>query len=152
KLPTDETIEKEGYIFTGWYDNDIFEGEKITEIPKGSFGDKTFYAKWQDEQEANQDAAETVEKAIDNLPDVEEVKLTDKIKVEEAREAYDNLTEDAQDLVTNLDKLISLEKKLEGLSDEISITTNLEDHLVTKADKLTFDLWDRDKDGNKIST
>src|SRR5699024_4035455 len=38
KLPTDETIEKEGYIFTGWYDNDIFDGDKITEIPKGSFG------------------------------------------------------------------------------------------------------------------
>src|SRR5690625_3916434 len=151
-LPTAEAIEKEDYIFIGWYDNDTFEGEKITEIPKGSHGDKTFYAKWQDEQEANQEAAETVEKTIDNLPDVKEVKLTDKSKVEEARKAYDNLTKDEQDLVKNVDKLISLEKKLEDLSEEISITTNLEEHLVTKADKLTFDLWAKDKDGNKIST
>ena len=38
------------------------------------------------------------------------------------------------------------------VSDAISITTNLEDQLVTKADKLTFDLWARDDAGKKIST
>src|SRR5690625_9496 len=151
-LPTAEAIEKEDYIFIGWYDNDTFEGEKITEIPKGSHGDKTFYAKWQDEQEANQEAAETVEKTIDNLPDVKEVKLTDKSKVEEARKAYDNLTKDEQDLVKNVDKLISLERKVEVISDEISIITKLEEHLVPKADMLTFDVWAQEKDGNKIRT
>ncbi|MEI3611566.1 DUF4430 domain-containing protein [Pseudogracilibacillus sp. SO30301A] len=34
---------------------------------------------------------------------------------------------------------------------DVSLTTNLEDGLVTKADKLTFDLWAKDENGNKIS-
>jgi uncharacterized repeat protein (TIGR02543 family) len=37
---------REGYTFAGWYDNPDFEGDAVTEIPNGSTGDKTFYAKW----------------------------------------------------------------------------------------------------------
>ena len=35
-----------GYTFGGWFDNPDFEGDAVTEIPQGSSGDKTFYAKW----------------------------------------------------------------------------------------------------------
>ncbi|WP_340085043.1 DUF4430 domain-containing protein [Siminovitchia sp. FSL H7-0308] len=35
-------------------------------------------------------------------------------------------------------------------STEVTITTSLEDRVTTKADKLTFDLWAKDSDGNKI--
>ena len=37
---------REGYTFAGWFDNPDFEGDAVTEIPQGSSGDKTFYAKW----------------------------------------------------------------------------------------------------------
>ena len=37
---------REGYTFAGWYDNPDFEGDAVTEVPLGSSGDKTFYAKW----------------------------------------------------------------------------------------------------------
>lgn len=37
---------REGYTFAGWFDNPDFEGDAVTEIPLGSTGDKTFYAKW----------------------------------------------------------------------------------------------------------
>lgn len=40
---------REGYTFAGWYDNPDFEGAAVTEIPLGSSGDKTFYAKWEPE-------------------------------------------------------------------------------------------------------
>lgn len=43
-LPTD--ISKSGYTFGGWYESSDFEGDAATEIPGGSYGDKTFYAKW----------------------------------------------------------------------------------------------------------
>ena len=36
-----------GYNFIGWYDNSNFTGEPITEIPQGSMGDKTYYAKFE---------------------------------------------------------------------------------------------------------
>lgn len=35
-----------GYEFLGWYDNEDMEGEIITTIIKGSYGNKTFYAKY----------------------------------------------------------------------------------------------------------
>ena len=37
---------REGFEFMGWYTTDDFSGEAVTTIPKGSTGDKTFYAKW----------------------------------------------------------------------------------------------------------
>ena len=37
---------REGYSFGGWYDNKAFNGVSVTNIAKGSTGDKTFYAKW----------------------------------------------------------------------------------------------------------
>jgi len=38
---------KEGYDFLGWYLTENFDGDKVTSIPKGSIGDKDFYAKFQ---------------------------------------------------------------------------------------------------------
>lgn len=46
-LPTD--VKKEGYLFKGWYENEAFKGDCVTEIPAGSIGNKTFYAKWETE-------------------------------------------------------------------------------------------------------
>ena len=43
-LPADPV--KTGYTFGGWYDNAELAGTAVTEIPEGSTGNKTFYAKW----------------------------------------------------------------------------------------------------------
>lgn len=37
---------KEGYTFNGWYDNSEFTGNALTQIPIGTSGDITLYAKW----------------------------------------------------------------------------------------------------------
>lgn len=37
---------KDGSLFQGWYTNPGFTGQPVTTIPKGSTGDKAFYAKW----------------------------------------------------------------------------------------------------------
>ena len=37
---------KDGYTFEGWFDNENFNGDKITKIEEGSTGEKVFYAKW----------------------------------------------------------------------------------------------------------
>ena len=39
--------ERTGYTFMGWYDNADFSGEKVTQIGKGSSGNKAFWAKWE---------------------------------------------------------------------------------------------------------
>ncbi|MCQ2591286.1 MAG: InlB B-repeat-containing protein [Treponema sp.] len=38
---------KNGYTFGGWYTNESFEGEKVTEVANGTTGDITLYAKWE---------------------------------------------------------------------------------------------------------
>ncbi|MBR3731813.1 MAG: InlB B-repeat-containing protein, partial [Spirochaetales bacterium] len=45
-LPTADTITKAGSTFGGWYDNEGLTGEPVTQIPSGSIGNKTYYAKW----------------------------------------------------------------------------------------------------------
>lgn len=44
KLPTDVT--KDGNDFGGWFDNEKFSGNAVTEISADSIGNKEFYAKW----------------------------------------------------------------------------------------------------------
>lgn len=43
-------VEKEGYEFVGWYDNENFEGDIITKIEKGEKGNKVLYAKWKQKE------------------------------------------------------------------------------------------------------
>lgn len=40
--------ERQGFTFIGWYDNEDFSGEPNTELHKGSTGNKTFHAKWEE--------------------------------------------------------------------------------------------------------
>ena len=39
---------KSDFAFGGWYDNADFDGDAVTEIPAGSYGDKEFWAKWEE--------------------------------------------------------------------------------------------------------
>ena len=41
---------KEGFNFLGWYDDEFFKNDVITEIAQGSTGDITLYAKWQEQE------------------------------------------------------------------------------------------------------
>ena len=43
KLPT---LEREGYTFDGWYDNEELKGNPVESITAEETGPKTFYAKW----------------------------------------------------------------------------------------------------------
>lgn len=43
KLPTPI---KDGHVFEGWFENELFEGTAVTKITSDVSGDKTYYAKW----------------------------------------------------------------------------------------------------------
>lgn len=43
-LPVD--VQKDGYEFSGWYNNENFEGERVSQITQQEYGDKVYYAKW----------------------------------------------------------------------------------------------------------
>ena len=45
-LPVANYLTKTGYGFSGWYLSSDFSDDRCTEIPLGSVGNKTFYAKW----------------------------------------------------------------------------------------------------------
>ena len=42
-----ENANKQGYMFVGWYNNELFNGEKISKINLASVGDITLYAKFE---------------------------------------------------------------------------------------------------------
>ena len=48
-----------GYSFCGWYDNENFEGEKISAVSEGAMGDIILYARWRSFEDI---AAEELEK------------------------------------------------------------------------------------------
>jgi uncharacterized repeat protein (TIGR02543 family) len=48
-LPKRDNVDKPGKIFPGWYDNNAFTGDAITDIPIGTIGDKVYYAKMKDD-------------------------------------------------------------------------------------------------------
>jgi uncharacterized repeat protein (TIGR02543 family) len=41
-----DPLSRVGYSFAGWHSNSGFSGNPVVEIPAGSTGNKTFYAKW----------------------------------------------------------------------------------------------------------
>ena len=49
-LPTADNVEKEGYIFSGWYDNENFSGEPIDILDDAVRDDVVLYAKWKPEK------------------------------------------------------------------------------------------------------
>ncbi len=46
-----EAVDKEGFIFAGWYTDEQLVGDRIFEIVKGSTGNIELYAAWKDERE-----------------------------------------------------------------------------------------------------
>lgn len=49
-LPGADDIVREGYAFKGWFTDEDLAGEAEMAVAAGSTGDKTFYAKWEQEQ------------------------------------------------------------------------------------------------------
>lgn len=77
----------------------------------------------------DEDSAQPVIKLIVNLPKENKVTLKSKEKIEEARRAYDELTDGAKEFVSNYDYLLKVEKVYNQLV--------LEEEWQTKADLVT---------------
>ena len=45
-LPTIDKIEREGFVFAGWYDNAAFEGKPVYSVPGSVMEDVTYHACW----------------------------------------------------------------------------------------------------------
>ena len=54
-----EGLTKEGYKFLGWYETSDFTGEAITQIPQGSKGNKTLYARWEAVEQEGGESSES---------------------------------------------------------------------------------------------
>ncbi|MEI3608600.1 InlB B-repeat-containing protein [Pseudogracilibacillus sp. SO10305] len=134
-LPKEEDILKEGYTFEGWFTNASFEGEKVTQITKGSTEDKTFYAKWTEAVNEDEIAGLEVQEMIGNLPATIDVTLDHKEAIEQARLKFDSLSENAKLYVSNVSKLESLETRIVQLEEEV-VVDNLKVELETKMNEI----------------
>lgn len=110
-LPSDVT--REGYTFGGWYTNAEFSGEAVTAIVTDATGDKTFYAKWiQNQPTPDEATASAVEEKITAIGDVT---LEKESVIAAARAAYDALTDTQKALVENYAVLTAAETALAEL-------------------------------------
>lgn len=116
-LPTEEQISKEGCKFGGWYIDASFTGSAVTSVPKGSYGDKVYYAKW----------TVSTEKAnkfyvIVNRFSGHEVTLLDRADIQEARSLYDEMHPLERERITTsiLNIFLEKEKQLKELEESLS--------------------------------
>lgn len=105
-LPTEETIQKDGFAFDGWYTTSDFKGNPIKQINKGTTENITLYAKW---------IGTDYLKVINSINNIGEVTLEKENKIKEARTDFDNLDKEQQNRVTNLNTLVAAEAKLKEL-------------------------------------
>lgn len=105
-LPTEETIQKEGFAFDGWYATNDFKGTPIKQVDKGTTENVTLFAKW---------IGTDYLKVINSINNIGEVTLEKENKIKEARTDFDNLDKEQQNRVTNLNTLVAAEAKIKEL-------------------------------------
>lgn len=92
------TIRLRGYIFEGWYDNENYQGSKITNLTQTS--SNKLYAKWSiDQNQVNEDSANLVDIYIYNLTTTKAV--VNNTTIGYVKQMYDNLTKKGKALVKN---------------------------------------------------
>jgi uncharacterized repeat protein (TIGR02543 family) len=108
QLPTAEEITKPGYTFEGWFDNEDFKGTPVVEVEKGSYGDKSFYAKWITDWGP-------INKFYTLVNSWTTITLADKQSIKEARVIYDGMEQNQKDTVSPI-----MYRKLENAEAELA--------------------------------
>lgn len=123
---------KEGYIFLGWFKDQTFTDGPYESYTPSTKEDITFYAKWIDIDtfEAN--------KVIDLINELTDIKLTDKKKVDEAKNKYDNLTDSQQEKVTNYYMLEAALAKIEELEKDNEAAMIIREKIDTLPEVITL--------------
>lgn len=141
-LPTD--LEKEGFFFAGWYDNEELAGDFIVEIEDTETGDKEYWAKWEEmpELESKEYTLKPVNEDSDNSISFTALEgntytffMNDimSIKDEDIKQTADQLNDPEftyEKIKEQLNKLIAYGKKLADGNDsllkiyEINLDTN----------------------------
>lgn len=113
-LPTADVISKAGCSFGGWYLEGDTRKNIVTSIPSGSYGDRTYVAKWNiDWTELNQFYLLINPKKVAAQTTDEEM-LVYREDIEQARVIYDSLADIQKEQIVKIikNKFINLEKKL----------------------------------------
>ena len=136
-LPTN--LKLRGYVFEGWYDNPLFDGEPIKEITDTS-KKIILYAKWsKDTASVDKDSAELVDVYINNLTTT--VANVNKQTVKYVRDMYDALSFDAKRQVKTYNTLIELEEKYADFflnPITVNVSTKIDDELTLEFIKNDF--------------
>ena len=107
-LPAASGISKTNYDFEGWFDAET-GGNKVESIAAGSTGNKTLYARWT--PDTNLTAANAVTAKINAIGTIADT-AESRSKINDARTAYNALTDTQKALVTNYDTLTTAESQI----------------------------------------
>ncbi len=135
-----KVVTKQGYVFAGWYDNEELTGSPVTSISATSTGDKTFYAKWVEE-----------EKEYYILSEAYNIDLTENIITKVSPET--SVTNFLSEIETNGQKKV-VNAKGEEVTNTTLVGTGYKLQVTFKGEVHTYEIAVRgDLDGNgKITT
>jgi uncharacterized repeat protein (TIGR02543 family) len=103
-------------------------------------GSATYKATYTIEFNGDQAMADTVTTQIANLPSVDELSLDDRGAVGAARAAFDSLTAEQKGLVTNYQKLVAAEAKIEELEADLAAAEEANEFRITYAGVLALEV------------
>jgi len=113
---------QDGYVFLGWYDNEKYTGEKITEYRADSIEDVTFYG-YALTNELNE-RRQNLQKVSDLCSEInklsKDVSLDDYEKITELMSIYDSLYEEYKANVYNFSYLEEIFQKYQDLVDRLT--------------------------------
>ena len=125
----------EGHKFLGWFLNENFTGSAVTTVKMTD--NISVYAKWEEENVLVEGTPEYVIELIKNLPTT--ITIEAKEAVENARKAYDALSKEDQNKVSNLSKLTNAEYRMLIENGKINV-------VISKIDLISDELTSADEE------
>jgi len=105
-LPTSSHISRNRYFFKGWYDNSSFSGNAVTRINTGSYGDKTFYAKW--ESAVVTSTVSNFDEVLQNVIKGSIIKISESLTDEQLTAIATSITNGTKDVGLDLSEVTGL--------------------------------------------
>lgn len=134
-LPTADQIKKEGCLFLGWYTRASLEGDPITRIAKGSYGDLELYAGWRIDYTALNEFYSLI-----NGLNIGGITISDRSAILRARELYDAMSDGERGEIHayTYTRLLDAEKELAALEASLSKVQKVRSMIENFNDPLTL--------------
>ena len=143
-------LEKDGYIFLGWYKDQNYTDGPYTEYIPVNSGEVNFYSKWIDIE------THEINIVVELINGLKDISLDDENKVNETKNKYDELSLEQKTKVTNynlleeaLEKIIELKANQALINEVIAAINTIPQEVTLATEDLVLTVLDKYNNLNK---